>query len=582
MDVRRMLDLHRRLAVAVPRLRAGRRPPRGRRLRRARRVGRLARRARPSLRAPRREPGGLGHPRRTTPPARRSGSSAPTPTAPTSGSSRTPTPGGPATGSSPSRCTAARSSTRGSTATSGCPVGSWSATATGPTERLLLVDRPLFRVPQLAIHLDREITTNGLLLNAQQHLSPVWGLGDVTPGAFAAFVADAARRRRRPPSSAGTSCSTTSPRARSSGRRRARVSAPASTTSARAGPGSRRCSPVTADDARAPGPDPAARAVRPRGDRLHLRPRRRVHAPARPSPSGSCCGLGGGRDEHLRALAGSVCCSADMAHATHPNYADKHEPGPPDRAQRRSGAQGEQQRALRQRRAELGGPRARLRAGRRAAAALRPPQRPALRLHHRSDHRRRAWASPPSTSAPRSSPCTRAGSCAAPTTRRATPRPWPRSSRPRPDDGGRRGSRRELGLGPTPTWTEVRVAYRAQIAASPPRPRRRRRRPRRAGHRGLRHPRAARTARVGWPTTAPAAPPPPPPPRTAPPRPRRSTSRPRCSTATRSTWRRRPTRRSSRLRRGVPPHRRRHLHRSVLRHPRDAGAASRARACAAS
>ena len=64
----------------------------------------------------------------------------------------------------------------------------------GSAERLLLVDRPLFRVPQLAIHLDREITTNGLLLNAQQHLSPVWGVGDVSPGAFAAFVAAAARR----------------------------------------------------------------------------------------------------------------------------------------------------------------------------------------------------------------------------------------------------------------------------------------------------------------------------------------------------------------------------------------------------
>jgi len=36
---------------------------------------------------------------------------------------------------------------------------------------------------------------------------------------------------------------------------------------------------------------------------------------------------GGDREEFLRTMASSVCVSGDMAHATHPNYADRHEPG---------------------------------------------------------------------------------------------------------------------------------------------------------------------------------------------------------------------------------------------------------------
>ena len=51
---------------------------------------------------------------------------------------------------------------------------------------LVDVDRPLLRVPQLAIHLDRGVN-QGLTLDPQQHLLPIWGLGD--PGGFLSFVA---------------------------------------------------------------------------------------------------------------------------------------------------------------------------------------------------------------------------------------------------------------------------------------------------------------------------------------------------------------------------------------------------------
>ena len=60
----------------------------------------------------------------------------------------------------------------------------------GVTTRLIRIDRPLLRVPQLAIHLDREIDQRGLLLNRQAHLSPVWGLGSPVEGAFQGLLAD--------------------------------------------------------------------------------------------------------------------------------------------------------------------------------------------------------------------------------------------------------------------------------------------------------------------------------------------------------------------------------------------------------
>jgi len=42
--------------------------------------------------------------------------------------------------------------------------------------RLVSITRPLLRIPQLAIHLDREVNDKGLVLNRQEHLAPIWGL----------------------------------------------------------------------------------------------------------------------------------------------------------------------------------------------------------------------------------------------------------------------------------------------------------------------------------------------------------------------------------------------------------------------
>ena len=43
-------------------------------------------------------------------------------------------------------------------------------------EHLVRIHQPLARVPQLAIHLDRRINDDGLKLNAQTHMAPIWGL----------------------------------------------------------------------------------------------------------------------------------------------------------------------------------------------------------------------------------------------------------------------------------------------------------------------------------------------------------------------------------------------------------------------
>lgn len=55
--------------------------------------------------------------------------------------------------------------------------------------RLLNVDRPVATAPQLAIHLNREVNEKGLQVNAESHLAPILTLSGEKPFDFAAWLA---------------------------------------------------------------------------------------------------------------------------------------------------------------------------------------------------------------------------------------------------------------------------------------------------------------------------------------------------------------------------------------------------------
>ncbi len=59
----------------------------------------------------------------------------------------------------------------------------------GIETRLLRIERPIARVPNLAIHLQRELKTEGLKLDRQKHLPPVVALADEDAGSGAVLTA---------------------------------------------------------------------------------------------------------------------------------------------------------------------------------------------------------------------------------------------------------------------------------------------------------------------------------------------------------------------------------------------------------
>ncbi len=184
---------------------------------------------------------------------------------------------------------------------------------------LLFADRrPILRVPQLAIHLDREVSERGLLLNRQTHMVPVWGVGD-SSSTFVDYLADAVDVAAGDVLSWDAMAFDVAPACIAGLDDDFLVS----------GRIDNLLSCFVAADALI-----AAGASGPNVPMICLFDHEEVGSVSASGAAGPLLestvariggALGGGVGELARAASSSVVVSADGAHATHPNYVDRHE-----------------------------------------------------------------------------------------------------------------------------------------------------------------------------------------------------------------------------------------------------------------
>ena len=190
--------------------------------------------------------------------------------------------------------------------------------ADGLEHRLIRIDEPILRVPQLAIHLAED--RKSVSLDPQRHVNAVWGVGSGARS-FVGLRRRAGRsgRGRR----AGFRPDDARPDAVDAGRARTASWSVRRdwTTSAAATRASRRFwrpSPSNYLPVLALFDHEEVGSQSDHGAQSELLPTvlERIALAA-----------GGGREDFLRRLPGSMVASGDMAHATHPNYPERHEPG---------------------------------------------------------------------------------------------------------------------------------------------------------------------------------------------------------------------------------------------------------------
>ena len=179
---------------------------------------------------------------------------------------------------------------------------------------------PFLRIPQLAVHLDRGVNSEGLTLDPQRHLNPVIGLGDASQSDVVAYLAGLAGRKAKDVVGYDIVVADTQ--------------APAAFGLDDALFASGRLDNLSSVHA-------SLQAIAGLGDDLEqiavfaAFDHEEVGSETRSGASGPVlsdiltrigAGLGASESQLLRALASSWCLSSDAGHSVHPNYPDRHDP----------------------------------------------------------------------------------------------------------------------------------------------------------------------------------------------------------------------------------------------------------------
>ncbi|MGW7206393.1 M18 family aminopeptidase [Streptomyces sp. NPDC054837] len=189
--------------------------------------------------------------------------------------------------------------------------------------RLVNVGRPLLRVPQLAVHLDRSVSTEGLKLDKQRHLQPIWGLGDdIREGDLIGFLEEETGLPAGEVTGWDLMVHSVEPPAYL-GRDKELVAGPRMDNLLSVHAEVAALSAVATGSALSHIPVLAAFDHEENGSQSDTG----ADGPLLGSVlERSVFARGGSYEDRARAFAGSVCLSSDTGHAIHPNYAERHDP----------------------------------------------------------------------------------------------------------------------------------------------------------------------------------------------------------------------------------------------------------------